>query len=316
MMIRNKLRQMNDRFNKLDDEYRLYKDSTDHIEHEKERALSACRRTEQEYENEINNLKDKLKGTKVSLEHLNQLNMDKTKVGNENAELSKQLKKKEAYIGQLKALLLLRSNSNEENGDENNEDCVGPLECNSKRKSVKGNKIGSLCSSTDKLSSRYSSSNSSGFGGSHSQEHLSSPTVGDRQINMTNSQTSTSSAGVDPIQTLPPRIQRMIRDSNEVGKKLRMLSKSIAEVSTNFVEGKDPEFHLLASRFSDSSESDEDYNETSATFTKTQFEHLLRKHQEDLSKAERFLGTLTGNVLHFTTRQATDHQQQPSCSIQ
>uniref|UniRef100_A0AC35UAR1 Uncharacterized protein n=1 Tax=Rhabditophanes sp. KR3021 TaxID=114890 RepID=A0AC35UAR1_9BILA len=313
--IRNKLKIMNERFNKLDTEYRQYKNSNI-MENEKD--LFNGRRSEQDYEAEINTLKDKLNNNKIAFAHTNQVNEDKTKVENQNVELSKQLKNKEAYIGQLKALLLLRTNRNSEGVL--GKDDIGSLVSKDTKKSTKdGNRLDvheSMSPSNDKLfCSRYSSSNSSGF--TESREHSTLPREREKQTHdhLTNSQSSSASSSnaADPGQTLPPRIQRIIRDSNELGKKLRCISKSIAQVSTNFVDGKDPEFHLLASRFSDSSESEDDCAESN--LTKNQLEKLLRKHEEDLSKAEQFLGTLTGNILHFTTCQSREYQQL-SCSIQ
>uniref|UniRef100_A0A0N5BIJ9 BLOC-1-related complex subunit 5 n=1 Tax=Strongyloides papillosus TaxID=174720 RepID=A0A0N5BIJ9_STREA len=98
-----------------------------------------------------------------------------------------------------------------------------------------------------------------------------------------------------------PRIQRIIKDSNEIGKRLRIC---------------EPGFHKLALRFNDSSDSDDDINnfENKMSYNSLQFEDVIRKHQEDIQKAEKFLSQVSSNIIHYTTR--TPGENNPVCNIQ
>uniref|UniRef100_A0A0N5CB71 NUDE_C domain-containing protein n=1 Tax=Strongyloides papillosus TaxID=174720 RepID=A0A0N5CB71_STREA len=326
---------MTEKFNRLDQEYRRYREATLVTENDFQKSLDDMDKIKKDYETGISCLKQKLTSVLVmdddkssSMNEANKLLED------ENAVLLNKLDEKEEEITKLKNELNHHRSFKILNDDEYDDDNLLVLDefkdenSTPENGSKKEETFKSVSSALSKihLSSLHSPSNSSGFGGSHSHGFISSPLIEKPSNSLTkNSVAGSLSNNMNDISnndktatlmTIQPRIQRIIKASNEVGKRLRMISKCFSEISSNIVDGKEPGFHKLASRFNDSSDSDDDINnfENKMSYNSLQFEDVIRKHQEDIQKAEKFLSQVSSNIIHYTTR--TPGENNPVCNIQ
>uniref|UniRef100_A0A0K0FP48 Uncharacterized protein n=1 Tax=Strongyloides venezuelensis TaxID=75913 RepID=A0A0K0FP48_STRVS len=287
-----------------------------------------------DYETEISCLKQKLTSVLV-LEDNKSSSMNEANklLEDENAVLLNKLDEKGEEIAKLKNELNHHRSFKILNDDEYDDDNLLVLDefkdenSTPENRSKKERSFKSDSSTLLKISpsSLHSPSNSSGFGGSHSHGFISSPLMEkSSNIETKNSVPGSLSNNFDEVSsndriatlmTVQPRIQRIIKDSNEIGKRLRMISKCFSEISSNIIDGKDPEFYKLASRFDDSSDSSDDINnfENKMSYNSIQFEDVIRKHQENIQKAEKFLSQVSSNIIHYTTRTPGEN---PMCNIQ
>lgn len=325
--IRHKLKLITEKFKKLDEEYRSYRHTTLSMVNDNQKNFEIVNDIKKNYEKEISCLKGKLIATSTLKDGDLISNSDK-EILLENKELTTKVIEREEEILKLKEELRLYRSMKSSIGDEeyDDENLLMLDECNdnhttpsgnSKKKNiVKDSKSSSqqLFSSGSNIPTIYSPSNSSGFGGSQSHGFPNSPVVGKSSnkelVNSVGGSSSTTSM------TIQPRVQRIIRDSNEIGVRLRLISRCFSEISSNIVDGKDPEFHKLASRFADSSDSDDDLNnlESNISYNSLRFEDIIRKHQVNIQKAEDFLSQVSSNVLLYATRAPDENKG--TCNVQ
>uniref|UniRef100_A0A0K0G329 BBP1_C domain-containing protein n=1 Tax=Strongyloides venezuelensis TaxID=75913 RepID=A0A0K0G329_STRVS len=331
---RHKLKLMTEKFNRLDQEYRRYREATLVTENDFQKSLDDMDKIKKDYETEISCLKQKLTSVLV-LEDNKSSSMNEANklLEDENAVLLNKLDEKGEEIAKLKNELNHHRSFKILNDDEYDDDNLLVLDEFKDENSIPENtskkertfKCDSSTLSKIPPSSLHSPSNSSGFGGSHSHGFF-SPLLMERPSNsrtrnnvassLSNNLNEVSSNDkTTTLMTVQPRIQRIIKDSNEIGKRLRMISKCFSEISSNIVDGKDPEFFKLASRFDDSSDSGDDINnfENKMSYNSIQFEDVIRKHQENIQKAEKFLSQVSSNIIHYTTRTPGEN---PMCNIQ
>uniref|UniRef100_A0A0N5BI77 BBP1_C domain-containing protein n=1 Tax=Strongyloides papillosus TaxID=174720 RepID=A0A0N5BI77_STREA len=315
--IRHKLKLMTEKFNRLDQEYRRYREATLVTENDFQKSLDDMDKIKKDYETEISCLKQKLTSVLVmDDDKSSSMNEANKLLEEENAVLLNKLDEKEEEITKLKNELNHHRSFKILNDDEYDDDNLLVLDefkdenSTPENGSKKEETFKSVSSALSKihLSSLHSPSNSSGFGGSHSHGFISSPLMEKPSNSLTkNTVAGSLSYNLNDISnndktatlmTIQPRIQRIIKDSNEIGKRLRMISKCFSEISSNIVDGRDPGFHKLASRFNDSSDSDDDINnfENKMSYNSLQFEDVIRKHQEDIQKAEKFLSQVSSNI--------------------